>query len=161
VLVKRRALVVLALAAACSGGSSDVVRPPETPPATASPTLTAAPTPTAIVARHPTVRVVPSTGLEQGQVVTVTGKGFTPGEALVVVQCLSRGTATGASDCNVPGLVSVRADAAGGVTAKLPVSKGPYGSPPLLCSAAHPCLVSISQAQLNPTEEADAPISFR
>ena len=30
----------------------------------------------------------------------------------------------------------------------------------IVCSAAQPCLISVTQASLAPTEEADAPISF-
>jgi hypothetical protein len=155
------AVVVLLLVAGCGGGSDKVVRPPDSQAPSA--TSTAA-TPTATSTKpagKQIARVSPATGLVDGQTVTVTGSGFSPGRALVVVQCLNRGTATGSGDCNLSGLVSTKADAAGKVTAQLKLSKGPYGTPPLLCSAAHPCLVSITEAQLQPTEEADTPISFR
>jgi hypothetical protein len=105
--------------------------------------------------------VRPAAGLVEGQRVTVTGHGFSPGIALVVVQCLDRGTATSSGDCNLSALVNVRADASGEVSTVLTVSKGPYGTPPVLCSTTHPCLVSVTEATLTPTEEADAAISFR
>lgn len=155
--------LVLAGAAACGGSSEQVTRPPESPlpTATASASASAAATPTSSVTRHPTAAVRPSTGLVNGQTVTVTGQGFSPGEQLVVVQCLDRGTRTGSGDCNLSGLQSVQTDAAGKVTTRLTVSKGPFGTPPVLCSSTQKCLVSVTQATPTPTEEADVPISFR
>ena len=91
----------------------------------------------------------------------MTGEGFSPGKGLVAVECLDRGTATGAGDCNMSALVSTQADAHGKVTVQLKVSKGPFGNPPVLCSQQHPCLVSVTEAALSPSEEADAPIAFR
>lgn len=161
-LTRLPAIAVLAVLVACGGGSERVVRPPASAPAGSPTPVTAAPpSPTASVRRHPVAAVQPAKDLVEGQRVTVTGRGFSPGLSLVVVQCLNRGAATGSGDCNLSQLVSARADASGNVTAQLAVSKGPYGTPPLLCSSAHPCLVSITEAQLQPTEEADAPISFR
>jgi hypothetical protein len=155
------AVAALALVTACGGGGSEqVVRPPDSSAPVTTPTPTPTPSPTR-VARHPVAVVRPATGLVDGQSVAVTGSGFSPGIALVVVQCLARGTATGSGDCNLSGLVSVRADAAGTVATRLTVSKGPYGSPPVLCSRTQACLVSITEAALSPTEEADAPIAFR
>lgn len=159
-------IALLSVAAACGGGSEQVVRPPASvPPTSSTPTAAApsalSPSTTAGPPRHPVAVVQPAAGLVEGQRVTVTGRGFSPGLALVVVQCLNRGTATGSADCNLSQLVNAQADASGRVTAHLLVSKGPYGTPPLQCSSAHPCLVSITEAKLQPTEEADAPISFR
>ncbi len=44
---------------------------------------------------RPAVRIVPATGLHNRQRVQVHGSGFTPGEALQVVECAQRGRATG------------------------------------------------------------------
>jgi hypothetical protein len=168
--MRSRGITTLAVAAAlsvvtaCGGGSDKVVRPPDSPTATTatSPPATATPTATASrVPRHPVAAVRPATGLVEGQSVAVTGSGFSPGIGLVVVQCLDRGTATGSADCNLSGLVSVQSDAAGKVATSLKVSKGPFGNPPVLCSRTQRCLVSITEATLSPTEEADAAISFR
>lgn len=150
---------LLLLAAGCGGSGEPVVRPPVTP--ASAPAATRAPTPTAAPPRHPAVTVVPSTGLAEGQTVAVTGTGFSPGLALVVVQCVDRGTATGSGDCNLPALVSVTADATGTVHARLRVSKGPYGTPPLLCSGTTRCLVSVNEATLQPKEQAGTPVTFR
>lgn len=153
---------VLALAMACGSGSEQVVRPPESeaPAGTTTPTSTPT-TPTSQAPRQLAAALHPATGLVEGQSVAVTGSGFSRGLALVVVQCLDRGTATGSGDCNLSGLVSVHADASGNVATHLRVSKGPFGTPPVLCSRTQRCLVSITEAALSPTEEADAAISFR
>lgn len=153
------AAALLSVVSACGGSSGQVVRPPETAVPTATPTPT--PVQTTAAPKHQSAVAHPATGLVEGQSITVTGQGFSPGKGLVVVECLDRGTATGAGDCNMSALVSAQADAHGNVTARLKVSKGPFGNPPVLCSKAHPCLVSVTEATLSPTEEADAPISFR
>jgi hypothetical protein len=89
-------LALLVLVGACGGGSAKVVRPPATP----APTFTAAPTVTPTTAgsrvpRHPKALVAPATDLVEGQTVMVTASGFTPGLALVVIECLNRGQSTG------------------------------------------------------------------
>lgn len=112
-------------------------------------------------ARHPTAAVRPATGLVDGQVVQVSGKGFSPGINLVVLQCADRGSKTSSGDCNLAGLVSTRADATGTVAAKLTVRKGPFGFGSRTCGPQQRCLVSVSEAALSPAEEADAAISFR
>ena len=139
-----------------------MVRPPAQ--ASTSPAGTTSPpvaTPTTAAPRHPVAQARPASGLTQGQSVEVTGSGFTPGLSLVVVQCLARGTSTGSGDCNLAALVGTRADPTGRVAVHLTVSKGPFGNPPVLCSSTQRCLVSITEATLTPTEEADTPISFR
>ena len=91
---------------------------------------------------------------------SIQATGFSPGEPLQVIQCAAKGDATGAGDCNLAGMLAVSADASGGVTIKLAVLRGPFGSNNIVCSAKQSCLVSVTQASLHPTEEADAPISF-
>ena len=157
----------LAALAACSSSSTGVVRPPAT---TAS--ISAAPTTSAGASSassassastgtaRPAVRIVPATGLHDGQSVQVHGSGFTPGEALQVVQCASLGNATGPGDCNLSGMQAVSSDTGGRVDATLTVVRGPFGASRVVCSGATKCLVSVTQASLKPTEEADAPITF-
>lgn len=60
------------------------------------------------------VTVNPSTGLSDGQAVTVSGSGFTPNKLLFVVECNT--DATGASGCNVAGLQMPTTDADGNFT---------------------------------------------
>ena len=59
----------------------------------------------------PTVTVAPSQGLNDGQVVQVSGSQFTPGATLVIIEC--QATATGASGCDIGNLINVTADASG------------------------------------------------
>jgi hypothetical protein len=104
---------------------------------------------------------VPATGLTSGQVVHLTGTGFAPTEPLVVSECAAKGTNTGAGDCNLSAMSSTTSDASGRVKTDFTVVKGPFGANQIVCGPKQPCLVSVSQASPSPTEEADAPISFR
>jgi hypothetical protein len=106
------------------------------------------------------VAVTPAKGLKNGATVTVTATGFSPNEPLIVVQCADRGKATGQGDCNLAAMNTVVSDSTGRVTATVRVVRGPFGTNKRTCDAAHPCLISVSQATLNPSQEADAPISF-
>jgi neocarzinostatin family protein len=161
------AVAGLVVLTGCSGSSSGVVRAPTTTVSIrATPTtsaVTASSAPSSPVPRgraHPAIRIAPATGLHNGQNVQVHGSGFTPGEALQVVQCAALGNATGPGDCNLSGMQSVSSDASGGVTATLTVVRGPFGANHVVCSTHPGCLVSVTQASLQPSEEADAPITF-
>jgi hypothetical protein len=46
------------------------------------------------------------------------------------------------------------------VSVDLVVLRGPFGTNNIICGARQACLVSVTQASLSPTEEADAPITF-
>jgi hypothetical protein len=165
--VSKHRLVALAagcaaVLAGCGGGSSDVVRPPtggtsstSSAPSTPPPTSSTSSGP-----RHPTVTVTPARGLHDGQSVKVIGKGFTPDEPLTVIQCADKGQKTGPGDCNLPAMFTVSSDADGRVSATLAVARGPFGANNVVCNAKQSCLISVTQASLNPTEEADAEISF-
>ena len=43
---------------------------------------------------------------------------------------------------------------------RLTVVRGPFGANKIVCGPKQACLVSVTQASLTPTEEADAPITF-
>lgn len=153
-----------AVVAACGGGSVSVVRPgtssTSAPPTHAS---SQAVTSTSAPATHAAVQtlvVTPSTRLKSGQAVTVHGVGFTPGEPLQVIQCAAKQQSTGPGDCNLLGMLTTVADATGRVSVRLVVVRGPFGANRIVCDSRRPCLVSVTQASLAPSEEADAPISF-
>ena len=154
------ALLILFLAACGGGGKGLAVRPPASSAPAPAPTTSALPT-TTPPAGSQAVTVTPDTGLTSGQRITVTGSGFSSNEALVVTQCAAKGASTGPGDCNLGGMATTASDASGHVQVDLVVTKGPFGANAIVCSAAQPCLVSVTQATLSPTEEADAPISFR
>lgn len=142
------------------GGSSPAVSTPEssTP---ASSSSVASSTSSSAAAGKQTLTVTPHTNLRASQVVQVHGTGFTAGGALTLVECADKGTKTGPGDCNLTAMAGITADAKGEVSTKLTVVRGPFGSNKIVCSAQQKCLVSLTQASLSPTEEADAPISFR
>ena len=155
---------VAVVAAGCGGGSSDVVRAPSatgsTVPTSSSASRTT-PSPSAPTVRRPVLDVVPASGLRDGQSVGIHARGFTPGQALQVIECADKGTATGAGDCNLTGMLPVTADANGRVVTTLRVLRGPFGANRIVCGASVHGLVSVTQATWSPTEEADHPITFR
>ncbi|HET6877748.1 MAG TPA: neocarzinostatin apoprotein domain-containing protein [Jatrophihabitans sp.] len=164
------ALVLAVPLAACGGRSSNVVRPLSTPSNSAStgrssPVSSSAPgtssaSRTTAPAGRQTVTVTPHSGLHDGQEVRVEATGFSPNEPLQVIQCADKGNATGPGDCNLSGMLSVSSDASGKLQVRLKVLRGPFGTNRSVCSGAQRCLVSVTQAAMQPTEEADAPISF-
>lgn len=104
--------------------------------------------------------VTPHSGLRDGQQVRVAAAGFSPDEPLQVIQCADKGNATGPGDCNLTGMLTVSSDASGRVDVRLKVLRGPFGTNRIVCSAHQHCLVSVTQASMQPSEEADAPITF-
>jgi hypothetical protein len=154
------AIVIAAALSACSSGSSNVVRTPTAPaPSTssASPSSSAS---TSAAASKPAVKVTPATGLQDKQLVLVNASGFSPNEALQVIECADKGTKTGAGDCNLSAMLAVTSDATGNVRAQLRVLRGPFGANKIVCGSTQHCLVSVTQASLAPTEEADGAIEF-
>jgi heat shock protein HslJ len=152
-------LAVLALAA-CSNGSKDVVHPPRTP-LPSSAVSSATPSGSESRASKLSAKVTPATGLSDKRQVQVDAAGFTAGEALTVIECAQKGNATGPGDCNLSGMTPATADGLGNISVQLTVLRGPFGANKIVCSTKQPCLVSVTQASLTPTEEADAPISFK
>lgn len=153
-------LAALALTA-CGSGSSEVVRTPPAPSTTSS-ALSSGASSSAWSAPQgkPAATVSPAKGLRDRQIVTVTANGFTPAEPLQLVECADKGTKTGPGDCNLTGMVAVTADSAGRVVAQIRVLRGPFGASKIVCGPAQSCLLSVTQASLAPTEEADVPIEF-
>jgi hypothetical protein len=115
-----------------------------------------------------------STCLTSGETITVVARHFTPGEAILVLECADKGTTTLNPDCTSP--TEVVADASGTVRATLSVIKGPFpteskhihaapfpitfGANHPTCSTAQPCLVSASEEKASGGAEADAHITF-
>lgn len=158
------ALLVAAAAATltgCGGGSSpSVVNSTGLTPTTASPS-SASPSTAPANSGKQTVSISPSTGLTTGTSVHVSGEGFTPNSPLVVNECADKGTSTGPGDCNLDGMVATTADASGKVSVDYVVTSGPFGANNIVCTAAQPCLLSVSQATLAPTEEASVSLTFK
>ena len=155
------------LLTACGGGSSNVVRPPASAASSPTTRASAATTSSPVVApsssgpRVQRVTVTPASGLTSGQQVHVSGSGYSPDEPLVVTECAVKGAKTGAGDCNIGGMVSADSDASGNVEIGFIAVKGPFGANQIVCGSQQSCLISVTQATLSPTEEADTPIQFR
>jgi neocarzinostatin family protein len=152
-------VVPLAVLAAC-GGSAPRARNtlPPIQSSSAPPTTSAPPSTLPAGTQHLTV--TPHTGLKNGQTVHVVATGFSPNETLGVVECVDKGNATGEGDCDISRLKTVSSDARGRVDTTYTVMAGPFGSNRVSCSKKTPCLVSVSQQSLAPTEEANEDISF-
>jgi hypothetical protein len=145
----------------CGSGSSKVVNTPTTSvTGSSSPASSGAAAPSASGKRQPALTIAPATNLKDQQVVHVTGFGFSPNEALQVIECAQKGDSTGPGDCNLTAMTGATSDANGAVSTDLTVVRGPFGANNIVCSAQQPCLVSVTQASLSPTEEADATIQF-
>jgi hypothetical protein len=146
----------------CSSSSSNVVKPPASAPATSSTPSSGSASSASSSSQHgaPSVTITPSTGLAATQAVQVVGTGFTPGEQLQVIECGDKGKSTGPGDCDLAASQAAASDSTGAVRVTLTVSRGPFGANKIVCGGTQKCLVSVTQASLQPTEEADAPISF-
>jgi hypothetical protein len=155
-MTKQRLVLVLGVAAvtlaACGSSGGSKSSPPATKPKETT-TTTKAPA--------QTVTVTPDTNLTSGQVVTVVGKGFTPGANNIGAnECADKGDQTGAGDCDLPGTKTAVPDASGTVTIQFTVNKGPFGANQIVCSATQKCLVSVSELTASPTQVATAELNF-
>ncbi|MGO9559184.1 MAG: neocarzinostatin apoprotein domain-containing protein [Acidimicrobiales bacterium] len=152
-LYRAGALLALAcLLAACSGGSSASNSSTTTTPTSSSPTSTVK------AGQHLTI--TPATGLKSSQTVRLSASGFSPGEALVVTECANKVRATTEGDCNVGSLKSVTSNSSGDVSTTFTVLKGPFGTNHIVCSTPTACVVAVTQATPNPTQDATATVSF-
>jgi len=136
------------------GGSSHPTRSATATHAATS-SSAAAPSCKAPSAAKPTVVVCPNTGLREGQTVKVYASGFPKSAFVVVIECADKGTATKQSDCGAIHTTRMTADGTL-VGYEIQVSKTAGSN---TCGAT-PCLISVTQASLNPKYEADQHISF-
>jgi len=108
-----------------------------------------------------TLTITPSTGLTDGQTVTLVGKGFKPNaQNIGANECADKGDQTGAGDCDLGGTKTGVPDASGTLTLQFVVKKGPFGANAIVCSATVKCIVSMSELVAAPTQVATASISF-
>jgi hypothetical protein len=145
-------IVALMLAACGSSGGSTAA-----PPTTTKPKVTT----TTTEAPAQTVTITPSTGLTDGQTVTVVGKGYTPGaQNIGANECADKGDQTGAGDCDLGGTKTAIPDASGTVTFQFVAKKGPFGANQIICTGATKCLISVSELTASPTQVATGEITF-
>ena len=109
----------------------------------------------------PSITVTPSTGLTNGQTVTITGSGFTPGDSLFAVECLA--TATSAAGCNTAGATPITANSDGTLpSTTFTVKTGTVGTGTGTCGTSASdltaCVISVSNATAG--DAAHAAITF-
>jgi hypothetical protein len=147
---------VLAVAACSSSGSSNNTLAPPSAATTPTPAATTPP-----AAPSQTVTITPHTGLTDGQMVKVVGKGYKPGKQYGVTECANKGAATTGNDCNLRGIKVAIANDSGVVTvSNYPVAKT-FNRPAVNCARSPFCIVSVANAGVAmPTEVGAADIRF-
>lgn len=100
------------------------------------------------------VEVTPTTGLRDGQKVTVTWSGFLPGKTVNIVQCAGDGT-RGSGACDITTGRILQPDPTGAGTLDLTVRVGAVGDG--VCDPANPCTIVVNDAGL---QDADATLRF-
>ena len=105
--------------------------------------------------------VSPSTGLADGQTVSVSWEGFPPGVAVNVLQC-SHNPPTAAGDCELKTAAILHPDPSGSGSLPLKVHTGIVGSGGGMCGATHPgCVIAVNQGgSLDPHSTVTVGISF-
>jgi pimeloyl-ACP methyl ester carboxylesterase len=119
------------------------------------------PTPTT-VARSLHAAVVPSTGLADGQTVTVAWEGFAPGVVINIVECGGTHQTGSATDCDLQAGRLLQPDPDGFGSVPLRVHTGAVGSAGGTCQPGPPpCLVVVNQGgSADPSARVVIPISF-
>lgn len=160
VMAGRARLVFVALAASLAlAACSSSAKPAGSAATSAVPS--SVPTSSSAAGGAQKVTLSPSTGLGSPATLHVTASGFSPNEPLVVTECANKGNSTGPGDCDLQGVKSVTSNSSGDVDTTITVVKGPFGTNHITCGPGQACLVSVSQATATPTQEADAPITFK
>jgi hypothetical protein len=135
-------IALVALLGACGSSSKKSVA--TTPPTTLAPATTT--TPTTANPNAPTINATPTSGLKNNQVVTVTGDHWTPGMQIAITECVDKGNATGASDCNLAGIgpstKKVGADGKYGPVKYTILSK-PSGTDAACNNTTNKCVISL------------------
>ena len=85
--------------------------------------------------------VSPSSGLKDGQSVSVTGSGYPASTTIYVVECANL---TGQAGCDITRLGTAQSDATGAINTKFTVHTGTIGNG--TCDATHPCYISAGDA---------------
>jgi dienelactone hydrolase len=110
---------------------------------------------------HLHATVSPDTGLADGQTVTVSWEGFSPGVSVNVLQC-SHNPPTAAADCDLKTGAILHPDPSGSGSLGIKVHTGAVGSGGGMCGASHPgCVIAVNQGgSLDPNSTVTVGISF-
>jgi hypothetical protein len=157
----KAAVIGVALVAALGAcGSSSKATPATTPTTAAPPTTTSTTTPPSPYKATGS----PTTGLTNGQAVTVKISGFKPGLQLGINEC-STTTDNSGSGCDLGAIQIIKAGADGSGTATFKVKVGPFGGAKIVCTALKKpdhCLLSVGELSADPKAERsnDVPLAF-
>jgi hypothetical protein len=109
-------------------------------------------------AATPSITVTPSTGLSDGQGVTVTGSVFGPNESLAILECTLG--ATDAAGCNINAYLLINSSATGTISSTFHVFAGPTGSGTCdMGTTDTSCTLAVANPS-NTNEKASQTISF-
>ncbi len=122
-------------------------------------TKTTLPTASTLPARHLRASVTPRRGLANGQVVTVSWSGFTPGNTINIVQC-SNHTAGDASACDLKTGKILQPNPTGSGSLPLEIVTGAVGNG--MCDSDHPdCQIVFNDGgSLDPSASVRISIAF-
>ena len=113
-----------------------------------------------------TVTVDPSTGLADGQAVTITGTGFSPNASVGAAECSAAvGQSRSTNDCDLTNAPIVQADSSGTAVIHLRAKRTittPNSGEVDCVTAAQPCIIGMGDTSdlMNPEKTGGAPITF-
>lgn len=143
-------LAVLALVLAACGSSSTKSKKKSTPKPAAC----------ASDPGKQTMTATPCAALTDGQTVKVEAKGFTPNKQNIgITECANKGDQTQAADCNLRASATAIPDANGKITTDFKVYKS-FNDGTVTCGTPVPCLVSVSELAVSPTEVTSRDLAF-
>jgi hypothetical protein len=105
----------------------------------------------------PMVQAQPSTGVADGQVITVTGSGFTANATIAVIECQTG--ATSAASCDLSTFITITASSAGGFSSPFIASRYLQLSSTIDCAVSGACVLAAANYN-NYTEAASTPLTF-
>ena len=120
---------------------------------------------TAASAAGPTIQLTPSTGLQGGTAVSVSGSGFQANETLYALECINLGASTNQTDCDTNTVAIATTSATGTFTTSVTVVTGTIASTatPSTCGTSSTDLTNCAiVVSTNPpsADAALAPITF-
>ena len=158
-------LALVALVAVVGGCSSSSKPTASTSPATTPTTPPPASTTTTTAPASPyKAEATPTTGLTDGQAVTVKISGFKPGLQLGINECATTTDDSG-SGCDLGAIKIITSAPDGTGTAVFNVKIGPFGADKIVCTALKApehCLISVGELSADPNAERsnDVPLQF-
>lgn len=107
------------------------------------------------------ITISPSTGLTDGETITIKGTGYPANQSQGITECANKGNQTTANDCNLGGIGVTKASATGAISATFKVALGPFGGNHIVCTSPPGCIVSVAtEGSADPTDVATAVLKF-